>query len=80
MLHLYIIPDGSPEDCFLLLALLHRVDEAVSQSELVVEQDRDVRVEVGHHAEALVVPAELLHQQLPPLQVLLLALHVFNPL
>ena len=80
MSHLDIVPDGPAEDRFLLLVLLHGVDQAVGQPELVIKQDRDVGVEVGHDAEALVVPAELLHQQLSPQKVLLLALGVFDPL
>ena len=79
LLYLNVVPDGPAEDRFLLLVLLHAsVDEAVGQPELVIKQDGDVGVKVGHDAEALVVPAELLHQQLPPR--LLLALNVFNHL
>ena len=77
-LHLDIVPDGPAEDRLLLLVLLHGVDQAVSKPELVVEQDCNVWVEVGHDTEALVVPAELLDQQLPP-EGLLLVLQGLQP-
>ena len=68
--YLNVVPDCSAEDCLLLLVLLHRVDKARSQPELVVKKGGDVWVEVRHDAEPLVVPAELLHEQLPPWTIL----------
>ena len=40
--YLNVVPDRSAKDCLLLLVLLHCVDKARSQPELVVKKDGDV--------------------------------------